>query len=400
MLEVDERRGAGVTSWDVLRDKPRRRELAPILELAAAICQAPMGAIHVVTETGVHPLATVGTSTAARPRDQSMYAVPLEQQDQLVVTTDVRADPRFTGHPRILKELGGVRFMATCRLVTRAGTMLGTMTILDDKPRTLPAVQAQALCTLADRVVDNFELIIRTRQLGRTLAEVEAVKVELEHSNERLSSFAGQVSHDLKTPLTTLSLSLALIREQLEEGESGEEEFFLLDKAVKGAARMAVLIDDLLEYAKLGGSLKTARVNLNEVMAEVAMDLESDLDDVTLEVGSLPVVSGDQAQLRALLQNLVGNAAKYRSPDRPPTITVSARRVRLAHRIEVADNGPGVPVEQRQRIFEPLARLDEPTEGVGIGLSTCRRIVGGHGGALGFDPVPSGGSRFWFELPD
>jgi signal transduction histidine kinase len=400
VLEVDERGGASFTAWDVLRHKPRRRELAPVLELAAAICQAPMAAIHVVTETGVHPLATVGTTAAARPRDQSMYAVPLEQPDQLIVTADVWADPRFTQDPHILKELGSVRFMATCRLMTGAGTMLGTITVLDDKPRTLLPVQAQALSTLADRVVDNFELIIRTRELGRTFAEVEAVKVELEHSNERLASFAGQVSHDLKTPLTTMSLSLALIREQLDAGESGDEAFFLLDRAIKGSARMADLIDDLLDYASLGGSLKTARVDLNEVMAEVAVDLESDLEDVALEVGHLPVVTGDQAQLRALLQNLVGNAAKYRRRDRPPRITVSARRVRLANRVEVADNGPGVSVEHRERIFEPLARLDELSDGVGIGLSTCRRIVGGHGGAIGFDPVSSGGSRFWFELPD
>ncbi len=105
-----------------------------------------------------------------------------------------------------------------------------------------------------------------------------------------------------------------------------------------------------------------------------------------MHIGRLPTVLGDRAQLRAVLQNLLGNAAKYRSDERPLEVHIAARHVQRAWRIEVTDNGRGVPPADRNRVFEPLARADDSVEGSGIGLATCRRIVGAHGGRIGIDP--------------
>ena len=109
---------------------------------------------------------------------------------------------------------------------------------------------------------------------------------------------------------------------------------------------------------------------------------------------------GDRAQLGAVLQNLLGNAARYRSEERPLEVHISARHVQRAWRIEITDNGRGVPPAERHRVFEPLARADDSVEGSGIGLATCRRIVGAHGGRIGIDATVTEGARFWFELPD
>ena len=231
-------------------------------------------------------------------------------------------------------------------------------------------------------------------------AVVEAVQAELDRSNERLASFVGQVSHDLQTPLTTLSLSLSLIREQLEEGELGPEAAGLLDRAINGSARMADLIEDVLDYARLGGNLKVTEVDLDFVLGEVLRDLAAELNDVTMRIDQLPTVLGDRAQLRAVLQNLLGNAARYRHAERAPEVHVAARHVQRAWRIEITDNGRGVAPADRNRVFEPLTRLDDSVEGSGIGLATCRRIVGSHGGRIGIDPTVTDGARFWFELPD
>jgi signal transduction histidine kinase len=230
--------------------------------------------------------------------------------------------------------------------------------------------------------------------------ENQAVQAELERSNERLALFASQVSHDLKTPLTTLSLSLSLIREQIEDGELGPESTGLLDRAIKGSTRMADLIDDVLDYAHLGGTLKVTEVDLDFVIGEVLEDLSSELTGVTMEIGQLPTVLGDRAQVRAVLQNMLSNAVKFRDERRAPVVHVDARRVQRAWRIEITDNGIGVPPEDRIRIFEPLARGDVSVEGSGIGLATCRRIVGAHGGRIGIDPTVTDGARFWFELPE
>lgn len=394
----DQRRRAGFTAHDVLLNPPRQSELVALIELAARVCQTRIGAIVLSTEEHQHALATVGFER--RPTGEALInGLEPREGSATVVVPDTRLDGRFSTGPWERGELSLVRFYASHALRTRAGDTLGSMVLMGTVPGFLDVSQRASLATIADRVVDLFELVIRTRELANTLAEVGLIRAELERSNERLASFAGQVSHDLRTPLTSLMLSLSLIQEQVQAGETGPELEYLLSRAVNGSARMVSLIDDVLEYAKLGGTLKAAEVDLAEVMDEVRTDLESELDGVTLEVGNLPTVFGDRDQLRAVLQNLVSNAAKFRHPDRAPVVQVNARGVNRAWRVEVVDNGRGIDPEERERVFEPLARIGDDVEGSGIGLATCRRIIGAHGGAIGLDVSPSEGSKFWFELP-
>ena len=163
---------------------------------------------------------------------------------------------------------------------------------------------------------------------------------------------------------------------------------------------MSDLIDDVLDFASLGGTLNVTEVDLGFVLGEVLEDLVVRPGGVAVEVGTLPTVLGDRAQLRSVLQNLIGNAVRHRDPDRAPRVQVDARHVQRAWRIEVTDNGRGVPAADRTRVFDPLARVDAAVSGLGIGLATCRRIIGAHGGRIGIDPTVVEGARFWFELPD
>jgi signal transduction histidine kinase len=394
----DQRRRAGFTADDVLNNPPRRAELVALVELAARVCQTRMAAIVLTTDSQHHLLASAGFDR--KPSVEAlMSGVAPREGSPTVVVPDTRLDGRFTADPWVTGQLSLVRFYASHTLKNRAGDRLGTLLVLENVPGFLDVGQRASLATIADRVVDLFELVVRTRELATMLAEVDQIRTELERSNERLASFAGQVSHDLRTPLTSLMLSLSLIQEQVDAGESGPELDYLLGRAVNGSARMVSLIDDVLEFAKLGGTLKSVEVNLWQVMQDVCTDLGSELQDVELEIGQLPTVLGDRDQLRAVLQNLVSNAAKFRHPDRNPHITVSARNVNRAWRVEVSDNGRGILPEERERVFEPLARIGDDVEGSGIGLDTCRRIVGAHGGAIGLDLSPDHGAKFWFELP-
>jgi signal transduction histidine kinase len=317
-----------------------------------------------------------------------------------VSVADASLDPRFARNPFVTGERDAIRCYVALPLISRDGIPFGTLCVFDDQPRQLDETQMSVLATLATRIVDVLELRLRSRELALSLMEIQAVQAELERSNERLASFAGQVSHDLKTPLTTLSLSLSLIREQLEEGVPGPECIGLLDRAINGSSRMADLIDDVLDYARLGGTLKATEVDLEFVLGEVLDELSPELVDVELHITRLPTVLGDRAQLGAVLQNLLSNAARYRSDDRPLEVHIGSRHVQRAWRIEISDNGRGVSPADRNRVFEPLVRADGSVEGNGIGLATCRRIIGAHGGRIGIDPTVTDGARFWFELPD
>ena len=394
----DQRRVAAITAYDAVRTPPRP-DLEAVVELAARIAEVPKATINLITDVEQHQVATVGFQGSVCRREDAMCALTV-RYGRPVVVADASQDPRFAGNPFVTGDLGHVRFYAAHPLVTKERVPFGTLCVFDEQVRTLDEDQLKGLATLADRVVDVFELRRRSRELALSFMEVQAMQAELERSNERLASFAGQVSHDLKTPLTTLSLSLSLIREQLEDGDFGPESAALLDRAINGSTRMADLIDDVLDYATLGGTLKATEVDLDFVLGEVLEDLSSDLGDVTLRIDRLPTVVGDRAQLRAVLQNLLGNAAKFRAPDREPEVHIAARHVQRAWRIEITDNGRGVPPADRTRVFEPLARVDVSVDGSGIGLATCRRIIGAHGGRIGIDPTVTEGARFWFELPD
>jgi signal transduction histidine kinase len=155
----------------------------------------------------------------------------------------------------------------------------------------------------------------------------------------------------------------------------------------------------VLAYAR-AGELQRERVALERVMAEVAEDLRPGLEaaGAALEVGPLPEVDGDPRQLRRVLQNLVANAVKFRS-EAPPRVEVSALADREEWVVTVRDNGVGVEPEHAGRIFGMFSRVNGDTEGTGIGLSVCRRIVEAHGGRIWVEPAHGGGSAFRFTLP-
>ncbi len=174
---------------------------------------------------------------------------------------------------------------------------------------------------------------------------------------------------------------------------------YVAARAHSGAERMQHLIDDLLSYARIGGQMARQPVDLEAVLEWVRADLAVALADATLTVKDLPVVEGDPVQLRAVMQNLVANSAKFTRPGEPARIEVQAGVCGDRWRIEVVDHGLGVPPEDRERVFAPLARAHEDVEGHGIGLATVRRIVEAHRGHIGIAETDGGGATVWIELP-
>lgn len=390
-------RASHIAAYDVLEGPPRR-DLLAVVELASVVCDVPMATINLITDVAQHQVATVGFDASVCRREDSMCAAVLDA-DTPIVVADASLDDRFRDNPFVTGAIGDVRFYASHKLVTPDGVGIGTLCVFDTEPREMDEGQVAALATLAERVVDILELSLRSRLLAASLSEVEAIRDELAVSNDRLTSFAGQVSHDLKSPLTSVTMSLELIREQLGGDSTAKDTVWLVERALHGSERMATLIDEILGFAKLGGRLQLTDVDLSALLTDVLVDLDGALSGVSTSIETLPVVRGDAVQLRAVLQNLLSNAGKFRSHERTPRIIVSSRRRAGTWRVEVTDNGPGVPEGERERVFEPLARATEAVEGFGIGLATCRRVIEAHRGRIGLEAARGGGTVAWFELP-
>lgn len=389
-------RAAAIARYGVLAD-PHRDDLQALVEVAAMVADVPMATINLITESEQHQVAVVGFDAAVCSREDSMCATVLHEPEP-VVLSDASEDPRFAANPFVTGELGSVRFYATHQLVTPSGETIGTLCVFDTRPRTITPERRMALQALADRVVDLLELHLRSEELALAVADLESARQELQRSNEHLTAFAGQVSHDLRGPLTAVSTSLMMLADDI--GTQSSDSDFLVTRALSGATRMQSLIDGLLSFARVGGELRREPVDLVTAVRTIQQDLAVDLVGATVEVQDLPVVTGDPVQLRAVLQNLVANAAKYVRPGEPAHVTIRGERRPGWTRIEVHDCGPGVPPEQREAVFRPLVQLDSRTPGSGIGLATCRRVVESHGGRIGLDDSAYGGTLAWFELPD
>jgi signal transduction histidine kinase len=210
-----------------------------------------------------------------------------------------------------------------------------------------------------------------------------------------LRGYADVVAHDLSEPVSNMALLVRL----LERGAGDPARADVLEMLRDGIGRTQELIEAVLAYARMG-ELSPERVQLGDLMARVADDLRSSLNEAgaTLEVGPLPEVHCDPRQLSRVLQNLVGNAVKFHG-DAPPHVEVTAERRGDDWVVTVRDNGVGVDPDESTRIFGMFSRVDSETNGVGIGLAVCRRVVEAHGGRIWVERPEGGGSAFRFTLP-
>ncbi|WDA60322.1 ATP-binding protein (plasmid) [Deinococcus aquaticus] len=255
--------------------------------------------------------------------------------------------------------------------------------------------------TLLETVMFSLRLALeRAEQAGALQRRTQ----ELERSNAELEQFAFIASHDLQEPLRSVtSFSQLLIRRFDRTGTDARAAEYLRH-ITAGTHRMQQLIQDLLSFARVTSEQAplTAQDTAAALQA-VLTDLSGPLRDAhaTVTNGTLPPVLANGTQLRQLLQNLIGNAVKFRHADRPPIISVTAQREGDLVHVQVTDNGIGVPAEYHERIFTVFQRLHvrEAYAGNGIGLSIARRVAERHGGNLWITSTPGQGSTFHFTLP-
>jgi len=248
----------------------------------------------------------------------------------------------------------------------------------------------------------------------RTEDQLRASSVSLLQSNRELEDFATVASHDLQEPLRKVHSFVGCLRDE-QSAVLSVDGLNYLDRIQNAAARMTTLVSDLLEFSRVSSQAKPfTAVDLNEVLMGVISDLEVRLAETggRVQMTELPIVASDSFQMRQLLQNLIGNALKFRKKDEPAVVRISAEIIdatdargvttpEAACRLSVTDNGIGFDEKYLDRIFKIFQRLHGrgDYEGTGIGLAICRRIVERHAGTITARSRPGEGATFIVTLP-
>lgn len=237
------------------------------------------------------------------------------------------------------------------------------------------------------------------------VTEARKAQAELERSNADLEAYAHVVSHDLREPLRGISGFVKLLDKKLADNPDTSIQQYL-DFIRDGVSRAETLISDLLEYARSGGERETQTLDSDALLAEVLNTLHIQIESCggRIDHEPLPAVRANASDFRRILQNLVGNAIKFsalgKTEGESPQVSISSQREGRMQRINIRDNGPGIPPESKAEVFQIFRRLHgQNVSGTGIGLAICKKLVESHGGEIGVESEFGHGACFHFTLP-
>jgi signal transduction histidine kinase len=259
---------------------------------------------------------------------------------------------------------------------------------------------------IAEREKAEQEILKLNKYLEQRIAErtneLEAMNKELAFHINELQQFTYITSHDLQEPLQTLTNFAELIKEEY-GGKLDEDGNKYIDYLFRSAVRMSDLVKGLLDYSLLGKERITNEVDCGNLVNEVLGRLEELIKkaNATVMVQKLPVIKSNETEMRMLFRNLVNNAIKFQPKGNIPVINITCEDGLNEWRFAVNDNGLGIEKKNREKIFVIFKRLHnrDEYEGIGIGLSLCKKIIELNGGRIWVESTPGEGSTFYFTIP-
>ena len=416
--EDESERLAALHALEIL-DTAAEERFDRITRVTQRVFDAPIALISLVDAARQWFKSRQGVTVGETPRDVSFCGHAILDDGPLVVS-DARQDPRFAENPLVTGDLQ-VRFYAGYPLRSAHGHKLGTLCVMDRRPRQMSDDDLQLLRDLASWAEDELsaqqlsQAVVRQREsearlreaeteLASALAAQQAANEQLERLNRTKSEFVSIVSHEFRTALTGIQGFSEMMRD--EDFTMEEMKEYAAD-INKDALRLNRMITEMLDLDRMESgrmTLNVESVDINEIITDVATrsQMNSPSHSVAVHLDeSLPLISGDRDKLTQVLANLVSNAIKY-SPEGGEITLTSAREGDVAH-VRVRDQGMGIPPEALEKVFERFSRVESGAsryiQGTGLGLPIVRQIVQMHGGRAWVESTVGQGSTFQFTVP-
>ncbi len=397
-------------------DTPPEVDYDELTHLAAQICQVPIALISLIDSDRQWFKSKVGIEATQTTRETSFCAHAIhDPTKEFFVVSDAHNDPRFSDNPAVLDD-PNVRFYAGAPLVTHDGWALGTLCVIDRRPRELTPPQLKALGALRRHVVNAIELRRLVSNQNKVITDLEETRRALDEAREvaeqatrAKADFLATMSHEIRTPMNAVIGMTTLLRSTPLSDEQRDS----VDTIHVSGEHLLTVINDILDFSKIEsgrleiecapfivGDCVRSAVNL---LAGRATEKQLSLR-YEIAPGTPAQVAGDATRLRQILVNLLSNAVKFTERGEVTVSVGSALhpdgRVQLS--FCVRDTGIGIPADRLDRLFQKFSQVDASTTrrygGTGLGLAISKRLTELHGGRMWVESRAGSGSDFHFTL--
>lgn len=382
--------------YSILDTMPEK-EYDEITALASYICETPISLISLIDDDRQWFKSRKGLEAESTPRNVAFCAHAINHKDEILIVPDSRDDERFHDNP-LVTGAPNVIFYAGIPLVSADGYPVGTLCVIDNKPKELNKEQQNALITLSNQVIELFEARKRTMELNIKL-------YELEIQNEALDNFARIAAHDIKSPLNNIIQLSALFKTMYADAVNPKA-VEVLDIISNSSSKLTGLIDGILEYSRNTKLLSTDKSEvkilqtINELIDTSFHQFKKHTQFI-LNIEENLCIFSNKTAFEQILINLISNGIKYNDKEEA-IIEINAKEENGFVFFHVIDNGKGIREEEVEKIFDIFQTTSNTDQsgsyGTGIGLATVKSIVEGLGGKISVKSEFGQGSSFDFTL--
>jgi signal transduction histidine kinase len=380
--------------YEVL-DSFEEEDFDNITKLAASICKTPISLVSLIDEDRQWFKSQFGLKVRETPRQDSFCSHAILEPEKLFVVKDAKKDKRFAKNP-LVNGYPKIVFYTGVPLVDEEGYPLGTLCIIDNKPRSLTKEQQNQLKILSRQAMKLLELRYKNRRLSE-LAD------QLDEKNEELHQFAVTLSHDIKSPITGIQMLAQLIHEKAGHlfDDKNKEYLEVLENTIKG---LQTIVSEVLSYYQLSENKKEEAEFFEPVsfVTEIAHLVLGEDSPIVKVKSNAKKVKAKAVSLKLILVNLIHNAYRYNdNPELNIAVTFYKRAKKLT--VSVSDNGKGISKKDQKKLTLLFGKLQGKDRfgrsSYGFGLAKVKKLLEQEDSKLQIKSSLGKGSSFSFTLP-